>query len=321
MRVLGFQSMLCAAAALGVGLIANCTGTMSGQVAGDDLETYEVAAGCDPDGGAPCWDDFFICTDDGAGNKRCEGQNPATPDDGAWECYEEGTTLVCRGDHVPGDTGFWECVEADGAVVCRAHAYVPSDGSDGAWNCWYEGEFRICEAGDGTDVPGGEEGGEEGGEAGGEEGGEAGGEEGGEGNPWDDWFPDGDDNGIPDAFEDMAEGIMDDFFDGFFDGEGGSEGGGETDTGDCECVAGAWRYCDTPTYCRWGVQYCEEGGLTWGACVETGIPAQCAAEAWYSPEAEACCIGAGLCCQDMWDADFDGDTWESLGTCTDIVCG
>jgi hypothetical protein len=36
--------------------------------------------------------------------------------------------------------------------------------------------------------------------------------------------------------------------------------------------------------------------------------------------AEACCIDQGYCCQDQWDLDGDGDGWESLGNCVDIVC-
>jgi hypothetical protein len=40
----------------------------------------------------------------------------------------------------------------------------------------------------------------------------------------------------------------------------------------------------------------------------------------YSPAAEACCIDQGFCCQDFYDIDRDGDNWESLGSCIDIVC-
>jgi hypothetical protein len=311
-------SLLIATGAICLGAIANCTGTMSSSLAPGSTGGREVAPACDPDGVAPCWDDTFICADDEAGNKRCEGQNPATPDDGAWECYEEGTTLVCRGDHMPPDDGFWTCIETGGVVVCRSHAYVPGDGADDTWTCWYEGEFRVCESGGGSSEPGGDVPGEDGGEDGGEGGGEGGGG-GGNNNPWDDWFPDDNGDGIPDAFEDMAGDFFQDLFDDFFNG-GGDREGGDSGSGDCECVPGAWRYCDTPTYCRWGVQYCDADGLDWGACVEGGIPGACNDEAWYSPEAEACCIDAGLCCQDMWDLDYDGDTWESLGSCADIVC-
>jgi hypothetical protein len=87
------------------------------------------------------------------------------------------------------------------------------------------------------------------------------------------------------------------------------------------CVAGAWRYCDTPTYCNWGVQACDDDGLSWGSCVETSLPAACAGiDGWYSPASERCCIDQGYCCQDMWDLDVDGDSWESLGACDGIVC-
>jgi hypothetical protein len=87
------------------------------------------------------------------------------------------------------------------------------------------------------------------------------------------------------------------------------------------CVAGTWRYCDTPTYCNWGVQACTEDGRSWGSCTETSIPEACAGiDAWYSPATEQCCIDQGFCCQDMWDLDGDGDSWESLGVCDGIVC-
>jgi hypothetical protein len=69
------------------------------------------------------------------------------------------------------------------------------------------------------------------------------------------------------------------------------------------------------------VQFCEPDGLSWGSCTETSSPTICSVVGtWYSPEAEACCVAAGYCCQDMWDLDLDGDVAESLGDCTDITC-
>ena len=89
----------------------------------------------------------------------------------------------------------------------------------------------------------------------------------------------------------------------------------------CLCIVGAWRYCDTPAYGYWGTQYCLENGLEWGRCTETAIPEPCAeVEVWYSPRAVECCIENDFCCQDMWDIDHDGDTWDSLGNCVDVLC-
>ena len=309
--------IICIAGILAIGVVVNCNGEMGGPGTTHEWAgtPEEVPVACDPDGMAPCPDDFFVCVEDDVGNKRCEGQNPALPDSGQWDCYEEGTTMVCRGDHLPADDGgMWDCVESAESVVCRGHAYVPSTGGDEQWTCWYEGDLRVCESGDGTTGLDGSDG-----ETG--DGGEDHGDD-DDDNPWDQWFPDEDGNGIPDEFEDFGVDDLNDLFDLFDNGDDGT-GNDDDGTGeDCVCVPGAWRYCDTPTYCRWGVQYCDADGMDWGRCDEiSAIPAACAPiDGWYSPAAEACCVEQGLCCQDMWDLDHDGDTWESLGNCTDIVC-
>ena len=90
----------------------------------------------------------------------------------------------------------------------------------------------------------------------------------------------------------------------------------------CICNEDSWRYCDEPEFCLWGRQYCLPGGLEWGPCEEIlDIPESCASvEEWYSPSAERCCIENDFCCQDMWDLDHDGDTWESLGNCEELIC-
>jgi hypothetical protein len=77
-----------------------------------------------------------------------------------------------------------------------------------------------------------------------------------------------------------------------------------------------------PAYSNWGTQACQPDGLEWGACEEvSAIPSECAAvDGWYSPTAEACCVEQGFCCQDMWDLNENGDSWESLGNCVDIAC-
>jgi hypothetical protein len=87
------------------------------------------------------------------------------------------------------------------------------------------------------------------------------------------------------------------------------------------CVPYARRYCGTSAYCRWGEQVCAEDGERWGPCDEQrAIPGTCAQfDAWYSREGEVCCIAIGACCQDLWDSDDDGDTWESVGACDDVV--
>lgn len=99
---------------------------------------------------------------------------------------------------------------------------------------------------------------------------------------------------------------------------------------DCVCVPGSRRYCDDPMYCNWGVQYCNDDGLSWGTCTETSMPDEC--EGWfgglftdeeYDEDAEECCIESGFCCQDYHDLDDDGDWSESLGSCEDVIdaCG
>jgi hypothetical protein len=81
---------------------------------------------------------------------------------------------------------------------------------------------------------------------------------------------------------------------------------------DAECVPGATRWCEDPSYCSWGQQVCGETGL-WDRCWEAAMPEACSSFAWLSPQAEACVIDAGECIQDFWDLDEDGDTWESIG--------
>jgi len=67
------------------------------------------------------------------------------PDEGNWECHDEGDKIVCVGDHMPENTA-WECVEnEDGTVTCTRDAYYPDLEGVDEWNCYYDGEFRICE--------------------------------------------------------------------------------------------------------------------------------------------------------------------------------
>lgn len=83
------------------------------------------------------------------------------------------------------------------------------------------------------------------------------------------------------------------------------------------CVPGSTRYCDTPTYCSWGEQRCNDQGTGWGPCYESSAPPGCGGWSYD----EDCCIDSGSCCQDWYDFDGDGDTNDSVGTCEEVrVC-
>jgi len=91
--------------------------------------------------------------------------------------------------------------------------------------------------------------------------------------------------------------------------------------GGCICVPGSERYCDTPEFSLWGRQTCIDDGHRWGSCGEIPIPSVCShTESWYSPAGVECCVESGLCCQDMWDYDGDGESWDSVGSCNAISC-
>jgi hypothetical protein len=275
----------------------------------------EVQIGCDPDSPIPCTDQMFYCETDSNGNKRCEGQNPDVPGDGDWFCQEEAGMITCTSDTPMEDHDGWVCSDEpneDGDYVCRRHSTYPDDGSDGIWDCYYEGEFRVCIFRDDTGVPGD-----------------------GDGDTDGDVDADGDTDGDTDADADIPDDIGDECPPGIeiptdeLCGDGiDNDCNGRADEdcvsgeSDCVCTPNAWRFCDTPDYCLWGTQVCDEDGLAWGPCLETDIPEACAEIAtWYSPAAEACCITSGQCCQDMWDLNGNGDTWESLPAgCPAIDC-
>jgi hypothetical protein len=79
-------------------------------------------------------------------------------------------------------------------------------------------------------------------------------------------------------------------------------------------VPGSTRYCDTPTYCSWGEQRCNDQGTDWGNCYETSTPPGC--DSWSYDE--NCCIDSGQCCQDWFDYDNDGDSNDSVGACEEV---
>jgi len=79
-----------------------------------------------------------------------------------------------------------------------------------------------------------------------------------------------------------------------------------------KCPPGSIRWCDEPTYCRWGKQTCNPDG-TWGTCTETPArPVGCESDEYYNP---VCCVLAGQCCQSLPSND-------SIGECPpgEIVC-
>jgi hypothetical protein len=279
-------------------VVANCTGQM-GRAPGDpfDPNDPDPIIGCDPDNPDSCPDVWFRCDVDEDGNKECEG--PGLPDgDDGWICVARGATLTCEGDHVPDGDG-WVCVPTDDGTVECTRTFVPGGGGDGIWIC--DDEFTNCVFYDVTEVPGGD----------------------GDADSDTDADSDGDIDGgggdqCPPGVEMPTDEICFDDLDNDCDGETDEDCTRE----DCLCIPGARRICDySPIYCAWGEQFCAADGLSWGPCAEITIPLECApVETWYSPMAEACCIDQGYCCQDQWDLDGDGDGWESLGNCVDIVC-
>jgi len=141
---------LAIALTLAVALVAACNSVPADGEGGDISAPFGVPPGCDPDGLLPCPDDWFVCTEDEAGNKRCEGQVAAAPDNGDWDCDMVDGSLICTGDHMPGDSGQWNCEEQGDTVTCTSEAYTPATDAEGEgiWDCEYVGEFMVCEAGE-----------------------------------------------------------------------------------------------------------------------------------------------------------------------------
>ena len=87
------------------------------------------------------------------------------------------------------------------------------------------------------------------------------------------------------------------------------------------CSPGAVRQC-FDAYCTgWGIQVCASDGSGFGNCGESTAPRDCEDEYGWAPSDRStgeCCIAQGLCCQDSWDIDGDGDRSDSVGTCYGI---
>jgi hypothetical protein len=84
------------------------------------------------------------------------------------------------------------------------------------------------------------------------------------------------------------------------------------------CAPGASRYCDTPTYCSWGIQDCRPDGH-WGTCDETTTrPPGCDDGSYYY--SASCCMSAGACCQNYGRYDSSLPPEASIGNCGDTTC-
>lgn len=238
-------------------------------------------------GGGTEWD----CTTARDGRETCTSRNADRPDGSGWSCVQAGGRDVCQGSDMPDGSGGggWDCTQQGEIVRCEnGEAQQPDEGGSVPWDCeWDEadGEIICVRGGDDGSLGGG---GNDGG--GGDDG--DGGNDGREGG-----------GGLPN------------------DGNQNEGGGGG---GNCECPPGAWRFCDTPTYCSWGTQDCTEpaaGQAQWSPCLEDNPPNNCFNGNMYDAEAEQCAIDSGYCAQDFWDLDWDGNTDETLGDgCQELAC-
>ena len=89
------------------------------------------------------------------------------------------------------------------------------------------------------------------------------------------------------------------------------------------CVPGSKRTCITSFCTFWGSQECAMDGMSFGRCVESQPPPECAEIAsrmQRSKELELCCIAHDFCCVDEFDINGNKDTTEMLGRCESITC-
>lgn len=135
--------------AFATGCVEEGTGNPDG-TEDEENTPFGVPPGCDPDGVEACPSDWFVCAEDDAGNKRCEGQVETAPEGDDWVCEIDDGVITCRGDQLPEDEAYWVCEAQGDEVTCTTGSYVPATdaGGDGVWDCWYEGEFVICVSGD-----------------------------------------------------------------------------------------------------------------------------------------------------------------------------
>jgi hypothetical protein len=251
--------------------------------------TCTESDGSGGDGGS--WD----CTTARDGTRTCVNQNPDKPDGSSeWNCTQIGDEDVCEGSEYPDDAGAggWDCYQQAELIICRNGdaQRPPDDGAGEPYDCAWgaeAGEIVCVSRGDGGDIGDGD-------------------------NPRDG----GDDDNPGDNPNDDNPGDN-----GDNPGDDVPNGG---DEGNCNCPPGAWRYCDTPTYCEWGIQDCiepEPGRAEWSPCIEAAAPNGCGGGVMYDEEAEQCAIDMGYCAQDFWDLDWDGDNQETLGDgCQELAC-
>lgn len=323
--------------------VAGCTGSLGDMPTGGTPRSRSLPPGTvcpyDPDdftrpaGSLYECPDFWTCeTIEAEGIKRCSNPGPDYPDQGTWDCADEGGHTVCRGDHFPdgGGGAEWSCERSGEFVVCTDNTpNYPDAQGDGPWACYFSGEFRVCEESTGS----------------------------GDGGGWtcfdtatgrecrqttpdypDDrgWncydtatgtvceapgdFPDGGGSGEWDCVR-STEGLIlcTDNTPDYPDGGGDlpwechyetefrvcSTGGGGGDGGGGVCVAGVQRWCDDAVYCSWGKQTCNPDG-TWGPCTEPTVTSTGLTD---RPDTECGCryfYFNAACCEDQADRDGDG---------------
>jgi len=117
-----------------------------------DSDTFEYY--CDPDS----LDCPMVCVEDTFGNGKVCREKDNLPDDSHWQCEdqqrEDGTWVrVCKKRGSYSDEGYsegWECEQQGEFVVCEKEISGENgdyldDAGEGYYDCWTEGEFVICD--------------------------------------------------------------------------------------------------------------------------------------------------------------------------------